>query len=78
MGAPLPHPKGTIFEFVTEVHADGELVWESTSTYLRRGRGDENASGGSVTCESAEIAMKRGSFCGGEVRQSRSLAMSSY
>lgn len=48
VGAPLPHPKGTIFEFVTEVHADGELVWESTSTYLRRGKGDDAAPGGSV------------------------------
>ncbi len=37
--APLPHPKGTIYEFVTEVRAGDDLVWESTSTYLRRGTG---------------------------------------
>lgn len=37
VGEPLPHPKGTAYEFLTEVSADGEPVWESTSTYLRRG-----------------------------------------
>ncbi|GCD89368.1 MaoC family dehydratase [Nocardioides sp. LS1] len=47
VGAPLPHPKGTVFEFVTTVRAADEVVWESTSTYLRRGRGDESASAGS-------------------------------
>jgi len=46
-----PHPKGKVFEFVTTVHAAdpdgrGELVWESTSTYLRRGAGDAGASWG--------------------------------
>ena len=30
------------------VTADGENVWEETSTYLRRGKGDESASSGSV------------------------------
>lgn len=39
VGAPKPHPKGTLFDFRTEVRAAGDLVWESTSTYLRRGRG---------------------------------------
>ena len=43
VGAPLPHPKGTAFGFVTEVRAGEELVWESTSTYLRRGRGEASA-----------------------------------
>lgn len=43
-----PHAKGRVFDFVTTVHALGELVWESTSTYLRRGNGDPAApSGGS-------------------------------
>jgi acyl dehydratase len=37
VGAPEPHPKGTVYRFVTEVRAGDELVWESTSTYLRRG-----------------------------------------
>ncbi len=47
VGPAKPHPKGTVFEFLTVVTADGETVWETTSTYLRRGRGDESASSGS-------------------------------
>jgi len=38
-----PHAKGRVFDFVTTVHSLGELVWESTSTYLRRGQGDPAA-----------------------------------
>ncbi len=38
-----PHPKGRTFSLVTEVTAGGELVWESESTMLRRGKGDPNA-----------------------------------
>ena len=34
-----PHAKGRTVDFVTEVTAEGELVWEGHSTYLRRGRG---------------------------------------
>ena len=37
-----PHQKGTVYEFLTVVTADGETVWEETSTYLRRGRGDDS------------------------------------
>ncbi len=49
VGASKPHPKGTIYEFVTEVRSadDDDLVWESTSTYLRRGKGDDAAPSGS-------------------------------
>jgi hypothetical protein len=36
-----PHPKGRTFSLVTEARADGELVWESESTMLRRGGGSE-------------------------------------
>ncbi len=43
-----PHPKGTVYRFVTEVRAGDDLVWESTSTYLRRGKGDESAPSGST------------------------------
>ncbi|HEU4707587.1 MAG TPA: MaoC/PaaZ C-terminal domain-containing protein [Solirubrobacterales bacterium] len=32
-----PHPKGRTFSLETEVLVDGELVWESVSTMLRRG-----------------------------------------
>ena len=38
VGAPRPHAKGVLLDFVTTVTADGGTVWESTSTYLRRGR----------------------------------------
>jgi acyl dehydratase len=41
-----PHAKGRVFDFVTTVHSLGELVWESTSTYLRRGKGDDAAPAG--------------------------------
>lgn len=48
VGAPVAHPKGLVYEFRTEVRAGGELVWEETSAYLRRGRGEEGASYGTV------------------------------
>jgi acyl dehydratase len=38
-----PHPKGQIFSLQTEVLVDGETVWESLSTMLRRGKGEPNA-----------------------------------
>ncbi len=40
-----PHPKGRVFDLVSTVTTTegGETVWESTSTYLRLGRGDEAA-----------------------------------
>jgi acyl dehydratase len=42
-----PHAKGTAFDFTTVLRDPGhEVVWESTSTYLRRGRGDAAADGG--------------------------------
>jgi acyl dehydratase len=34
-----PHPKGKQFSIVTEASVDGEVVWEETSTMLRRGGG---------------------------------------
>lgn len=37
-----PHPKGKTFSLETEVLVDGEVVWESTSTMLRRGKPDGN------------------------------------
>lgn len=46
VGAARPHPKGTVYAFEATARSDGETVWESTSTYLRRGRGDESAPAG--------------------------------
>lgn len=37
VSSPRPHAKGAVVDFLTEVRAGGETVWESTSTYLRRG-----------------------------------------
>ena len=48
VGPAEAHPKGTIYRFITEVRAGDDLVWKSTSTYLRRGNGDESASSGST------------------------------
>jgi len=36
-----PHPRGRSFAIVTEVRAGAETVWESTSTFLRRGGGEK-------------------------------------
>ncbi len=38
-----PHAKGRVFDLVTTVASGDEPVWESTSTYLRVGRGDDKA-----------------------------------
>jgi acyl dehydratase len=38
VATPRPHAKGVLLDFTTTVTADGRTVWESTSTYLRRGR----------------------------------------
>lgn len=34
---PRPHARGVLLDFHTTARADGDLAWESTSTYLRRG-----------------------------------------
>jgi acyl dehydratase len=38
-----PHPRGKVFDLVTTVRADGETVWESSSSYLRVGQRDPDA-----------------------------------
>jgi len=38
-----PHAKGMLFDILTEVSADGEVVWEETTTLLRRGRSHDDA-----------------------------------
>ncbi len=40
VGPPGPHPQGTVYAFATNVSDHQGMVWESTSTYLRRGPGD--------------------------------------
>jgi acyl dehydratase len=41
-----PHTKGRAFDLLTTVHSAGELVWEETSTFLRRGPGSDDATVG--------------------------------
>jgi acyl dehydratase len=41
-----PHPKGKAFDVVTEVRIGRQIAWESTSTFLRRGKGDPGAASG--------------------------------
>lgn len=36
-----PHPRGTKFNLRSEAHSGEELVWEETSTILRRGEGSK-------------------------------------
>ena len=43
-----PHAKGQVFDMVTRVHSRGELVWEETSTFLRRGPGTEVSTGSTI------------------------------
>jgi acyl dehydratase len=40
-----PHPKGRTFSLRTEVTVGGETAWESTSTMLRRGKGEDKPAG---------------------------------
>jgi acyl dehydratase len=41
-----PHPKGQAFDVVTEVRVGRQIAWESTSTFLRRGKGDPGSASG--------------------------------
>ncbi|GAA1771251.1 MaoC/PaaZ C-terminal domain-containing protein [Nocardioides hankookensis] len=43
-----PHAKGQVFDMLTTVHSAGELVWEETSTFLRRGAGSDDAPRGAA------------------------------
>ena len=52
MGAARPHAKGVLLDFVTTASAGGATAWESTSTYLRRGRSvDGDAAPGLVVTD---------------------------
>ena len=37
------HSKGKVFDMLASASVEGETVWESTSTYLRLGKGDADA-----------------------------------
>ncbi len=52
VGPPRPHAKGVLLDFVTSASIAGDAVWESTSTYLRRGRSvDGDAAPGLVVTD---------------------------
>ena len=53
VGPSRPHPKGKIYDFVTVVTAGGETAWEETSSYLRRGTGDDSAPAGAAFPDAA-------------------------
>jgi hypothetical protein len=40
------HTKGQAYDMISEVRSGGELVWSETSTFLRRGKGDDDAAAG--------------------------------
>lgn len=46
VGAPRTHSKGTVLDFVTATRSGDEVVWEEVSSYLFRGRGDDDAPAG--------------------------------
>lgn len=45
-GPVRPHPKGRLVDFESTMSVGDEVVWESVSTYLRRGGGTPDASPG--------------------------------
>jgi hypothetical protein len=49
-----PHPKGKTFSLETEVLVDGKVVWESTSTMLRRGKFNGEAPKGDKSFDSLD------------------------
>jgi acyl dehydratase len=61
------HPKGRVVDFLAAVRADGEMVWESTSTYLRRGRGGEDEIAPSHADELAVVPGRVSWRLGGDV-----------
>jgi hypothetical protein len=42
-GPERPHPKGTIFDILSEIRADGEVVWSDLTTLLSRSGGTPSA-----------------------------------
>jgi acyl dehydratase len=44
VGKPEPHPVGKAYRFLTVATVEGEVVWESTSTYLVRGKRNPDVS----------------------------------
>lgn len=62
-----PHPKGRTFSLVTEASANGETVWESTSTMLRRGGDATETPAGGTQHEEDEPAASAEWRLGGDL-----------
>jgi MaoC like domain len=56
----VPRPKGRAFSLQTKVKSGNRIVWESTSTMLRRGKGSPNASTGAAKSELHQISVPAG------------------
>lgn len=56
-----PHPSGRTFSLLTEARCGEQLVWQSTSTMLRRGKGDAAAGKRSGGKDGTEPALAFGS-----------------
>jgi acyl dehydratase len=79
LGAPLdvevemtpvrPHRKGRTVDLVARVSLDGDVVWRSASTYLRRGGGSEDAAAGAADGPGGEDGPE-GADTAGELRPS--------
>ena len=58
VGPPRAHPKGQVFDFVTEARerdVDGALVWQSTSSYLRRGHASSDTAATANRAQDPEL-----------------------
>jgi acyl dehydratase len=51
-----PHPRGKQFSVRTEASVDGDVVWEETSTNLRRGGGSGGSSSAGTSSSDADSA----------------------
>jgi acyl dehydratase len=60
MGLPKPHRRGRTIDLLARVSVDGELLWHSSSTYLRResaAKGADQAAGGAVPSAEPDAAL---------------------
>jgi hypothetical protein len=57
-GPERAHAKGRMVDFHASVQSEDETVWESTSTYLRLGRGDDSAPAGLAVPEAPEATIQ--------------------
>jgi hypothetical protein len=54
-----PHPKGRAVDFLATARVDAETVWESTSTYLRRGGASDDAVASTASTDASDVVPGR-------------------